>query len=94
MVLQKLLHSLRHFGRLGRVASNRGFLRREKRKLLLKLGDKAYHLMEQGAIEEESLAKIAAQVKKIQVLLDREDYGGDGGVDFSGPAKKSPDKRK
>lgn len=94
MVLQRLFHSLRHFGRIGRVASRRGFLMRERRKLLLKLGDKAYDLMEAGKLHNEELGRIASQVRKIQKLLEREDYGGEEGVSFAGPSKRRQEKTK
>lgn len=80
---RKWWHALGHFGRLGKAATNRSFLIRERKKLLMRLGENTLHWMEGQKSPPHELSRLAEQVKKIDSLLARSDYGGEDGVDFS-----------
>lgn len=71
-----------HYGRLGKVAAHRFFLRRERNKLLLKLGEKAAGLVRHGRIKSPELKRLVELVGKIEAELKKKDYGGDGGTKF------------
>jgi hypothetical protein len=85
----KWAHSLGHFGRLGKVAATRSFLMREKKKLLLKLGEKSLELIQEKKLHSTELARLVGQIEKIQGLISKQDYGGKEGVDFAHPPKSS-----
>ena len=92
-----IAHSLGHFGRLGKIAATRSFLKKERKKLLVKLGERAMVWLEEHPESSPELQRVVAQIRKIDELLSREDYGGGGGVDFSRPeneAKAKATKRK
>ncbi|HKX12632.1 MAG TPA: hypothetical protein VJP40_05720 [bacterium] len=93
-----IAHSLGHFGRLGKTAATRSFLRKERKKLLVKLGEKAMNWLEQNPESSPDLQRVVAQIRKIDGLLSREDYGGGNGVDFSRQedreSKAKPGKRR
>jgi hypothetical protein len=78
-----IAHSLGHFGRLGKTAATRSFLRKERKKLLVKLGERAMTWLEEHPESSPDLQRVVAQIRKIDELLSREDYGGGKGVDFS-----------
>lgn len=88
-----IAHSISHFGHLGKVAATRSFLRRERRKLLVKLGEKALSWLEKHPEEAPELQRVATQIQKIDELLSREDYGGGEGVNFQGSPPERPSKR-
>jgi len=97
MVIRKLLsktgslaRGVAHMGRLGKLAGQRSFLTRERKKFLLKLGERTLELLKEDKIQSQELARLAAQVEKINALLKQFDYGGTGGNSF----KKSPRKPK
>jgi hypothetical protein len=82
MVLQKFkekasnwIHSVRHFSDIGKTATKRAFLSRERKKLLMKFGEKTLHWLngEKGVPPE--LHRLADQIKKIDKLLSDHDYG-------------------
>ncbi|HCU23857.1 MAG TPA: hypothetical protein DF383_02475, partial [Deltaproteobacteria bacterium] len=83
MIIRKILkqasgiaYSLSHFGRLGKVAATRSFLRRERKKLLLKLGERTMHWLERHPGTSPDLQRVVSQIHKIDVMLSRKDYGG------------------
>jgi hypothetical protein len=71
-----------HYGRLGKVAAHRFFLRRERNKLLIKLGEKAATLVRSGKIKTPELKRLVDHVGKIDQLLRKKDYGGEDGIKF------------
>lgn len=83
-----IAHSLGHFGRLGKVAATRSFLRKERKKLLIKLGERSMLWFESHPESSPELQRVVAQLRKIDEMIAREDYGGEEGVTFS----KSPEK--
>jgi len=89
MIIRKILkrasgiaYSLSHFGRLGKVAATRSFLRKERKKLLLKLGESSMHWLERHPESSPDLQRVVAQIHKIDALLSSKDYGGEKGVEF------------
>jgi hypothetical protein len=67
---------------LGKVAAHRFFLRRERKKLLIKLGEKVVSLVRHGKIKSPELKRLVDHVGKIETMIKKKDYGGDGGTDF------------
>ncbi len=95
---QHFAKEIAHYGRLGKVASQRGFLRREKKKLLLKLGEKCLERLKKGEVQDRELIRLVGPIEKIEGLLADSDYGGQGGREFSrspaGRAKAGKKKRR
>ena len=95
MIIKKILnragkwaHSLRHFGQLGRVAANRSFLRKERKKLLMKLGEQTMAWAERHPEASSDVKRLVQQIQKIDSVLAKLDYGGEGGVDFVGEEER------
>ena len=86
-------HSLSHFGNLGRVAAQRSFLRREKKKLQVKLGDKVAEWVKTHPEAPPEVKRIVGQIHKIDALLAKLDFGGEGGVDFDKKATLDKNRR-
>ncbi len=84
MGIKHWIQALGHFGRLGRAATNRSFLIRERRKLYVKLGERAMELLKAGKLKSSELSRLVEQIEKLTRLIAKEDYGGDRGVDFFG----------
>ena len=94
MILKKILNrtnqlasEVAHFGRLGRVASQRSFLKRERRKLLLKMGEKTHVLLKAKKIEHSELKRLESQIEKLEQVLADKDFGGKDGVEFNSLSK-------
>ena len=83
-----IAHSLGHFGRLGKTAATRSFLNKERKKLLVKLGEKSMAWLEHHPEVSPDLQRVVAQIRKIEAMLAREDYGGQEGVTFTKPPEK------
>ncbi len=104
MMIRKILqrasnwaHSLSHFGKLGRTAAQRSFLKKEKRKLLVKLGEKVSEWVKDHHQAPPEVRRIVEQIAKIDAVLAKLDYGGQDGVDFvpeDSESKKRPAKRR
>ena len=99
MILKKILNrtnqlavELTHFKRLGQMARRRSFLNREIKKNLLKLGEKAHQLIQEGKIQSKELSRLEGQIEKLERLLEECDYGAGGGVDFKSPKSSPPSK--
>ncbi len=91
--MQRWWDAVGHLGRLGRTASNRSFLRRERRKLYQKLGEAAFHWSKGHKSPPAEFSRLVGQVDKIDSLLAKMDYGGEAGADFhSAPRKKKSPK--
>lgn len=84
-----LARGVLHFGRLGKVAGQRSFLNREKKKFLLKVGEKATELVRTQKIHSAELTRLVGQIDKIDSLLSKKDYGGEEGTDFKSSGKQS-----
>lgn len=100
---QHFVGEVLHFGRLGSVASRRSFLNRERKKLLLKLGQKCHERLEAGDLSDPVLERLVEPLEKIERLLSESDYGGSDGKRFTrppggakgkGPGRKSRKKNK
>jgi len=90
-------HSLSHFGKLGRTAAQRSFLKKEKRKLLVKLGERVSQWVQDHPEAPPEVRRIVGQIQKIDAVLAKLDYGGEEGVDFvqgETETKKRPAKRR
>lgn len=90
-------HSLSHFGKLGRTAAQRAFLQKEKKKLLVKLGERVVEWVKDHPEAPPEVKRVVEQIHKIDRLLSREDYGGKDGIDFhreETSAKKRPARRR
>jgi hypothetical protein len=89
---RKIARSVAHLGHLSRVAGRRGFLNREKKRFLIKIGEKAVELVRAQRIESAELSQWVTQLDKIEALLKTQDYGGAEGVAFTsgrkGPAAR------
>ena len=102
MIIRKIIqrasniaYSLSHFGRLGKVAATRTFLGKERKKLLLKLGESTMRWLELHPESSPDLQRIVSQIHKIDSMLSRQDYGGENGVEFSPESQNiSPKKPK
>ena len=90
---QKWWDAFGHWGRLGRAASNRSFLLREKKKVLIKLGEKTLAWIHEQKSTPSEFSRLVAQVDKIDQMLEALDYGGKDGVDFQPKGKKSERKK-
>ena len=93
---QHLIKEISHFGRLGKVASRRSFLKRERKKFLLKLGERAMHFIHNGQIKIPELKSLSQDLDKIEALLANHDYGGKHGIVFNkarSPSSKAGAKR-
>lgn len=95
MVIKDFLHratnmvrSLAHYGRLGKVASRRTFLLRERKKFLIKVGEKTVVFAKQKKIHSPELLRLVSHVEKFEELLLELDYGGRDGTSFHHPKKK------
>lgn len=80
---QHLAREVLHFGHLGRVASRRGFLHRERRKLVLRLGEKSLEHLRDGKLKDPELQRLLGPIEKIEKLLSETDYGGQRGREFT-----------
>lgn len=90
-------HSLSHFGRLGKTAANRAFLRKEKKKLLVKLGEGVVEWAKHHPEAPHEVKRIVEQIHKIDGMLSKLDFGGEDGVDFvetEGHAKRKASRRR
>jgi len=104
MMIRKILqrastwaHSLSHFGKLGRSAAQRSFLKKEKRKLLVKLGERASEWVNEHPEAPPEVRRVVEQIQKIDTMMAKLDYGGREGVDFTASgenSKKRPAKRR
>lgn len=102
MMIRKILkrasnwaHSLSHFGSLGKVAATRAFLRKERKKLLVKLGERVVLWVQEHPEAPAEVKRAVEQILKIDALLAKEDFGGENGVDFhAGDPVKSVKKRR
>lgn len=81
MVIRNILNRTRHlaqevahFGHLGKVAAHRYFLLKERRKLLLKIGEKAVRVVKKGNIKSPDLERLVRHVEKLDALLKEKDY--------------------
>lgn len=83
-----------HFGRLGSVASRRGFLKRERKKLLLKLGEKCHERLAAGKLSDPVLERMVGPLEKIEKLLAESDYGGSDGRQFTRPPGRGKTSRR
>ena len=90
---RKWWDSVGHWGRLSRAASNRSFLLRERKKALMRLGEKAHLWFHEQKSRPQEFTRLVEQVDKIDRLLNGHDYGGKDGVDFHSKAKKNERKR-
>jgi len=88
----KWWYAISHLGRIGKLASTRSFLLRERKKLIQKLGEKTLELIHQEKIKAHALDRLVEQIEKIDRLIARQDYGGENGVNFDSEGK--PSKRK
>ena len=82
LVAQRWGTSLSHFGKLSKEATLKSFLAREKRKLLLRLGERTLELARGGKLHSAELTRWVAQIDKIDQVLQRRDYGGENGRTF------------
>ncbi|MCE9624615.1 MAG: hypothetical protein K8R69_04035 [Deltaproteobacteria bacterium] len=104
MMIRKILqrasnwaHSLSHFGKLGRSAAQRAFLKKEKRKLLVKLGERTAEWVHTHPEAPPEVRRVVEQIQKIDAMMSKLDYGGKEGVDFAASdegSKKRPAKRR
>jgi len=101
MVVKKILtrtgrwlQAIGHFSRLGKLATTRSFLLRERGKLLLKLGEKTLELIQQGKVHHSALDRLVEQIDKVNRLIERQDYGGDKGVEFDSTARTTGKRHK
>jgi len=103
MMIRKILqrasnwaHSLSHFGNLGRTAATRAFLRKERKKLLMKLGERVVEWVRNHPEAPADVKRAVEQIHKIDALLTKEDFGGENGVDFhaAGPTKPVKKRRR
>ncbi len=98
MVIRKLLSrtsewvsGVVHMGRVGKLAGQRSFLQRERKKILLKLGERAYEWLQTQEKPPPFLERLVLQIEKLDLLIKQVDYGGEKGVAFqSSSQKKSP----
>lgn len=90
---RKWLDAVGHWGRLGRAASNRSFLLRERKKLLIRVGETTLVWIGEQKSPPPQLTRLVAQLEKIDAVLKELDYGGKDGVDFS-PKTKKTDRKK
>ena len=101
MVIKKIMDRSRHFarevahfGRLGKVAYQRSFLKKERRKFLLKLGEKTVQLVRAGKVQAQELKRIVDQINKVEALLVDRDFGGKEGTNFHPHPKATKTRRK
>ena len=102
MMIRKILkrasnwaHSISHFGNLGRAAATRAFLRKEKKKLLLKLGERVVLWVKDHPEAPSDVKRAVEQIRKLDQLLSKSDFGGEDGADFIPHSKsRSAKKRK
>ena len=86
---KKWWEAVGHWGHLGRTASNRSFLIREQKKILIRLGDKALPWLKEQKHVPSELTRLVEQYEKISQFLANLDYGGKEGVDFHSKKKKN-----
>lgn len=79
----ELARSLAHFGRLGKIASQRSFLNKEKRKFLIKIGEKSTELVKSQKINDSELSRLVKNLEKIEALLEKRNYGEIKGNNFA-----------
>ncbi len=96
MVIRKLLSrtsewvsGVVHMGRVGKLAGQRSFLQRERKKILLKLGEQAYEWLQLQSTQPPALQRLVAQIEKLDLLIKQSDYGGDKGVGFQHSSQKT-----
>ncbi|MCC7343832.1 MAG: hypothetical protein IT573_02760 [Deltaproteobacteria bacterium] len=101
MMIRKILqrasswaHSLSHFGNLGRTAATRAFLRKERKKLLMKLGERAVLWVQDHPEAPAEVRRAVEQIRKLDALLSKRDFGGENGADFVPPPKPRGTRRR